>query len=604
MIVLSLIQNAKDTCPSKVTLDKIVDMIQSSNWALGYEPILMVQGVFEGNVRQQDLISLSGLSMALFSHVDISRLAELRKEARDDPHTLLMFTVADCLIILYPYELDIGFEIRLQRQFYQKAFLYGNDYYEQLLGLQAERRGRDAGKRCPLAHDANVYYNPMADPFLVWEIKEGCKRQSSKSKSTEGLRERKPNYQERYMTMEEMEQWLNDHLELRHNTITRRTEYRWFDNNSITGMGPWQNFEDSTLNTLYRRMKKEKEVKRDEIDWLVGSDFVVDFNPFKAYLDSLPSYDGGDYILSTASGVTVAGDFDDWQFFVECFRKWFVAMIAGWLHPTEVNHQVLVFIGRQGIYKTTWMNHLLPPELRNYFCTQTGIGHTDRDTQLAMSQYGLICCEELDTMSTREMNEMKRAVTLSHIDARPAYGRYTEHRKHIASFCGTGNNEKFLNDPTGTRRWMAFKVESIVSPRVLPFEYEGLYAQAYYLYRNGFEYWVDGDGATKIDVHNNCFKVANLEQQMVYRYFRRPAEGDMGEFVDVGTAIQFMPGSIAQKLRKEAVDQAFISLGFESIVIDGMAGYRAVHRMPEEINALGRQMMVKANRDEKNNEPF
>lgn len=344
MIELSLLQNAKDTCPNKVTIDQIVELIQSSNWALGYEPILMVQGVFEGNVRQQDLISLSGLSMALFSHVDISRLAELRKEARDDPHTLLMFTVADCLIILYPYELDIGFEIRLQRQFYQKAFLYGNDYYEQLLGLQAERRGRDVGKRCPLAHDANVYYNPTADPFLVWEIKEGCKRQSSKSKSTEGLRERKPNYQERYMTMEEMEQWLNDHLELRHNTITRRTEYRWFDNNSITGMGPWQNFEDSTLNTLYRRMKKEKEVKRDEIDWLVGSDFVVDFNPFKAYLDSLPSYDGGDYILSTASGVTVAGDFDDWQFFVECFRKWFVAMIAGWLHPTEVNHQVLVFL--------------------------------------------------------------------------------------------------------------------------------------------------------------------------------------------------------------------------------------------------------------------
>ena len=68
---------------------------------------------------------------------------------------------------------------------------------------------------------------------------------------------------------------------------------------------------------------------------------------------------------------------------------------------------------------------------------------------------------------------------------RPPFGRYTVHRPHIASFCGTGNNEKFLNDPTGTRRWLAFKVENIESPRTLPFEYDGIYSQAYYLYRNG-----------------------------------------------------------------------------------------------------------------------
>lgn len=35
MIELSLLQNAKDTCPSKVTIDQIVELIQSSNWALG-----------------------------------------------------------------------------------------------------------------------------------------------------------------------------------------------------------------------------------------------------------------------------------------------------------------------------------------------------------------------------------------------------------------------------------------------------------------------------------------------------------------------------------------------------------------------------------------
>ena len=87
-----------------------------------------------------------------------------------------------------------GYQLHLQRQFYQKAFLFGNDYYEQLLGLPSIRTGKDAGKRLPLARDGTVYYNPQADSFLAWEVKDGCRRQSSRPRSREGLRERKPGY--------------------------------------------------------------------------------------------------------------------------------------------------------------------------------------------------------------------------------------------------------------------------------------------------------------------------------------------------------------------------------------------------------------------------
>ena len=197
-------------------------------------------------------------------------------------------------------------------------------------------------------------------------------------------------------------------------------------------------------------------------------------------------------------------------------------------------------------------------------------------------------------MTTREMNKMKRAITLSYVNVRPPFGRYTVHRPHIASFCGTGNNEKFLNDPTGTRRWLAFKVENIESPQTLPFEYEGIYSQAYYLYRNGFEYWFSGDETAAIDERNSRFKVANLERQLVYRYYSHPVGTDTGEFVDVATAMQQMAGNMTQKLHKEAVDQAFIDLGFQATIIDGMPGYLAIRRKPEEINSLGRQMVVQA----------
>jgi len=225
-------------------MGQVVELIGRTDWPPGYQPQLLVQGTFEGGVRQEDITRLSGLSTAVFCRVDDSRMAELREEARADPHTLLLFTAADTLTIVYPYELDTGYEVHLQRQFYQKAFLYGNDYYEQLLGVESVRKGRDAGRRIALVHDGEAYYNPQADPFLAWEVKEGCRRQTSRTKSNEGLRERKPNYREVQMGLDEIEEWLDRHVELRRNVITMRTEYRWKDDGVPRYQDAWGNFDD------------------------------------------------------------------------------------------------------------------------------------------------------------------------------------------------------------------------------------------------------------------------------------------------------------------------------------------------------------------------
>lgn len=40
-----------------------------------------------------------------------------------------------------------------------------------------------------------------------------------------------------------------------------------------------------------------------------------------------------------------------------------------------------------------------------------------------------------------------------------------------------------MSDPTGNRRWLPYEIESILSPREHPFNYEGIYAQAYALYK-------------------------------------------------------------------------------------------------------------------------
>ena len=82
-------------------------------------------------------------------------------------------------------------------------------------------------------------------------------------------------------------------------------------------------------------------------------------------------------------------------------------MVAGWVNPQVVNNVILVLIGPQGAYKTTWFNYLLPPELRRYFYTKTNASRMSKDDLLVLAQYGLVCCEELDTMRPAELNQLK-----------------------------------------------------------------------------------------------------------------------------------------------------------------------------------------------------
>ena len=602
---LSILQFAKDNHPRTVSIGAVADMIREGRWLSGYPPILLVQGVFEGGTKQSDIIRMSGLAVSCFPPGDGNNLSALRQAARDDPHTLLMFgNVDEGLTVIYAYEIDKTYDVESQRKFYQKVLVYGNDYYEAQLEAPSLRKGKDVGKRCTLCHDPDAYFNPNADWFFAMEILEATRPRSGKLKSTAGLRERKPNYLEGYATLEEVEAFMKQNIELRKNVITSRREFRWLDGGLPIGDGRWRNFEDKDLNDLWRMMEKTKPTKFDYVKRTVESSYSKEFHPFQAYLDSLPPYDGDDYINVLAASVQVAGDSNDWFLFRNCLEKWLVGMVAGWIRDDTVNETVLVFIGDQGIYKTTWMSSLLPPELRSYFYTRTNVGKSDRDTRRVITQFGLICCEELDAMGKREMNDLKADITTAFFDDRQAYERYTEHRAHIASFCATGNNIRFLNDPTGTRRWLPFKVESILSPRDMPFDYKGIYSQAYYLLRNGFDFWFTADDVRLINERNRRFEVVSLEFQLVRRYFRKPSADQAGEFIDVATAMQVMSGNIAQKLNKESVDLAFTKLGFESILSEeGDAGYLAIRRTVEEIQSLGVQMAYNARRA-MSDEPF
>lgn len=397
------------------------------------------------------------------------------------------------------------------------------------------------------------------------------------------------NWKDSIATVDDIQDFLMDRILLRYNVITGRVEYRIpssYEHDSTD----WQPITDRVINSLWAEMSAKKTVRVVDMYRVIESDFVPDFHPFRFYLSRLPPWNGEDYILSMSTSVNVKGDVREQMLFAEYLKKWLVAMVAAWVDDSVVNNVILVLIGEQGSYKTTWFNYLLPPELSRYFYTKTNASRMGRDELLTLAQYGLVCCEELDTMRPSEMNQLKAAVTMPSIDERAAYAHFHEHRKHIASFCGTGNNPQFLNDPTGNRRWLPFEIVNIMSPRDFPFEYEGIYAQAYALYRQGYRYWFSQEEIQRLSLHNSAFEAPQIETELVDVFFRKPKAGEAGEFMPVSRAMQIISGNISQHVYATRIGQAFTTMGFESRRTNHSRGYIVVQRDSEEIKTRLRML--------------
>ena len=514
---VSILQHAKDKSPRQVTVDELVSQMRSASWPEGYQPLAVFSAVVEGGLQKKNVRWLTGLSIARLGYRNEEcgmRSVELK--VQDDPHTRLCWTdQSGGMYVVFEYELNDGYGKEQQMRYYSRLQHFGMDYYARLTDCEADRTLVGVTKTVPLCHAPDVYYNAEAMVFHATDI--SGKPPEKQGGSTE--KNAKPS---------EIRAWLDGRVKLRRNVVTGREEYSEYlgaDTNDIW-FDVWKPVDDVWLNTQWMEMADEHPVKYEDMRRIVKSRYAPEFHPFRTYLDSLPKWNGtDDGIRALSMSVQVKGadgsyDIKEQDLFYRVLKKWLVGMVAGWLDEEEVNSSILVLLGYQGVGKTTWFSHLLPPELRRYFHIKVNAGKMSNDDIIALSRSGLVCLEELDAMKSEENNKLKSVSTMRFSDVRQPYDIFAEHRKIIASYCGTGNNIQFLNDPSGNRRWLPFEVESIVSPRDIPFDYEAVYSQAYALYLQGYEYYFsDAENQFINERNKQRFCVSDPEQELVEEYF-------------------------------------------------------------------------------------
>lgn len=409
-------------------------------------------------------------------------------------------------------------------------------------------------------------------------------------------------------TVEEMEEFINGYMKFRMNMLTHQIETQLiadaYTDRPEASACHWQRLTDHIENSLWCAMQHHgMAVNLNELHTLLGSDFVKEYHPLKEYLDGLPPWDGEtDYIGRLAAMVHVKesphsplqqdksrerNDLSETPVrFADILKRWMVSMIAAALNETVVNQVILTLIGRQGSYKTSFMQHILPPVLSEYYTTKSNSSRMTKDDLFTMTENLVINMEEIDTMPPSELNQLKAMVTQRYVDERRAYGRNKVHLPHVASFVATGNNLQFLTDDTGNRRWLPFEVEDIDSPWEADIPYEGIYSQTYALYQDiNFRYWFTDKEIQQLRGHVQQFEVPRPEYELILTYYRKPVGLERGVYTTSSQIIGRF-GNTSLRLSLQKVGRAMRELGFRQVKASNANYWVVVERTTEEVQHL------------------
>lgn len=327
--------------------------------------------------------------------------------------------------------------------------------------------------------------------------------------------------------MLQIEQHISECYETRYNELLHIMEYRRRVSETEQP-DPFRILDDRMENSIWMEMNElgyACNVKM--IQNLIYSDFSSSYHPIREYFKELPEWDGTDYIRILADSVRT----NHQSFWTECLERYLVGMCAAATQDDVVNHTVLLLCSEvQNIGKTTFINNLLPPELRTYLSTGL-INPNSKDDLAKIAQSMLINLDEFEGMSGRDLNTFKDLVTRKVISIRLPYARRSQNFPHTASFAGTCNYQEILHDTTGTRRFLCFHADSI---EFIKINYTQLYAQIKHLLNTpGYQYWFTQEDNNRIEKNNEDFIFHSPEEELVLTHIRKPERFEKVQYLTV-----------------------------------------------------------------------
>jgi len=289
------------------------------------------------------------------------------------------------------------------------------------------------------------------------------------------------------------------------------------------GTEDWRGFTDADYTRLQIRLEQQgfkkltKEMMRDGV-WLVADD-----NRFDSAVQWLRAleWDGTPRIenfLRDYMGVV------DSEYVRAVSRYMWTALAGRVLSPGCEAPMAPVFVGKQGAGKTRAVK-ALAPAIDFY----SELNLAERDAEASRRMRGRLVLElgELRGLHTRDAESIKAFISRTHEEWRTLYKEFNTHFARRFVFFGTTNQEEFLGDETGERRWLPICV-GVCDPEAIARDCLQLWAEACVVYDLTDIDWRD---AERLAVHvHAAHKVSDAWTPIVETWLDTP-----GDFEDETT---------------------------------------------------------------------
>lgn len=382
-------------------------------------------------------------------------------------------------------------------------------------------------------------------------------------------------------SMKMLKQWLSMRYEFHRNEVTGY--YEVCSRDVLKGkFHHWTRMDDNIENSLWIEMEEDGlQTQQPRLHSLINSDFSEKYNPLLDYLTALPAWDGKtDYIQMLADRIHIANTDgahhtqEDFRYF---FKKWFVAMVVTWVTDTVVGQTILIFVGKGGLFKTTFFDKLLPNILHDYFINESTASYTDKDFMEAMASKALMCLDEFETAFGKNLSAFKSCVTKLFFSIRRPYDKYRTELPHRAAMCGTSNSVQIISEEEN-RRYSPWLIESIDSPIDHPIDYQHVYAQAVALgkdvmerqrkHEDGWVFWLTTEDIEVMREHNKMFMISNYMEDQILRYYRVPGKDVEARYIKFRYSSEILERiggcpALSRYIYQQNLASTLLRLGFE-----------------------------------------
>ena len=268
---------------------------------------------------------------------------------------------------------------------------------------------------------------------------------------------------------------------IKYNQITHTFEFFGFDKGESA-----EHLAENVPTILQDQLKKEY----THVSKQLVMDYITRYatrNKYNPVLDQIKTtkWDGKDRIEEIYSIFRIPPEnTEEGKYSRIYIKKWLMQTVCALFNVIECPFSldiILIFKGRQGIGKTRFFEKLALKS--QFFGEGICLDPRDKDSVMQATSKWISELGEIGSTMRKDMDSVKAFLTKSTDEYRTPYGKASLHYPRMTSFVGTVNDDEFLIDQTGNRRFatIPLPLDLVIDyeTQIKPFNSLQLWSQVY-----------------------------------------------------------------------------------------------------------------------------